>query len=549
MNLDRTSLIGLVLCVLLYIGYEQYMNNKYPHRFQQTVVSETERSREEKKEQNFFKQGGSSRKVSQVAEKKAVEEIKQLTADELSIENSKVLCVFDQSAGGFSSIKLKEYKSENQSEFLSLIDHPLSFYGAVSDKEVLTVVPYQATRRNQNTIEFSRKEDDWLVSHQISIDPTSGYGAQVEFTWKNEATTARELTSYVFFTENLLFKKAPSSFLPGVPTARQTMAVSINNKTEWLDVQDFCNNKTSSPVMKFAQGVGVDFLGFDSHYFVKAFLPQAKFSNFSINKLANIPQHSCRLSIQNSLDQGLIQPGETARFSFKAWFGPKSTEQMVSFDSRLENSLDLGWFSKISQGLFFVLKQIYSFVGNWGLSIIFVTILLKIIFYPLMKLGAVSMHRMKKLQPEMNKIKEKYKEDQRQQQQELMKFMSANKVNPMKGCLPILPTIPVFFAFYRVLSTSVELRQAPFFAWIIDLSVSDPYYVMPILLSICMIVQQKLTPNTGMDKTQERMMMFLPVVFSLMMLTLPAGMVLYVLTNTVVSILQQQWLNKKLNTV
>jgi len=124
--------------------------------------------------------------------------------------------------------------------------------------------------------------------------------------------------------------------------------------------------------------------------------------------------------------------------------------------------------------------------------------------------------------------------------------MSVNKVNPMKGCLPILPQIPVFFAFYRVLSTSIDLRHASFFGWIQDLSASDPYYITPIILGVAMILQQKLTPTTGMDKAQEKMMMIMPIVFSVMMLTLPAGMVLYMLTNTIVSISQQQWLNRKL---
>lgn len=190
--------------------------------------------------------------------------------------------------------------------------------------------------------------------------------------------------------------------------------------------------------------------------------------------------------------------------------------------------------------------MVFDLVSNWGVAIILFTILLKLLFYPLTRAAAVSMHKMKKLQPEMTKLREKYQDDPRMQQQELMRFMSQNKVNPMKGCLPILPQIPVFFAFYRVLSTSLDLRHAPFFGWIQDLSASDPYYVTPLLMGLAMFLQQKLTPTAGMEKAQERVMMMLPLIFTLMMLTLPSGMVLYMLTNTVVSILQQQWLNHKL---
>ena len=159
------------------------------------------------------------------------------------------------------------------------------------------------------------------------------------------------------------------------------------------------------------------------------------------------------------------------------------------------------------------------------------------------------MKRMQKLQPEMKKIQEKFKDDPPTMQRELMKFMSTNKANPFQGCLPILPQIPVFIAFYNVLSQAIELRHAPFFGWIQDLSAADPYYITPILLAVAMFVQQKLTPTPGMDKTQERIMMMMPIVFSLMMLSLPAGMVLYMITNTIVSIAQQQWLNHRLKNV
>jgi YidC/Oxa1 family membrane protein insertase len=156
------------------------------------------------------------------------------------------------------------------------------------------------------------------------------------------------------------------------------------------------------------------------------------------------------------------------------------------------------------------------------------------------------MKRMQKFTPEINRIKEKYKDDKQAQQREMMQFLGKHKINPAKGCLPILPQIPVFIAFYNVLSQSIELRHAPFYGWIQDLSAQDPYYVTPLLLGVGMLIQQKLTPNPTMDKTQERIMMMMPIMFTFMMLTLPAGMVLYMITNTIVSILQQQWLNRHL---
>jgi YidC/Oxa1 family membrane protein insertase len=212
----------------------------------------------------------------------------------------------------------------------------------------------------------------------------------------------------------------------------------------------------------------------------------------------------------------------------------------------LEKTLDLGFFAKITHPLLSGLHFLNNLVRNWGLAIIILTLLLKLLFYPLTRQAAISMNKMKKLQPEMNKIREKYKDEPQKMQQEIMRFMSVHKVNPMKGCLPILPQIPVFFAFYRVLSTSIELRHAPFFGWIHDLSSADPFYITPLLLGVAMFLQQKLTPTAGLDKAQERIMMLLPIFFTVMMLTLPAGMVIYMLTNTIVSVAQQQWLNRRL---
>jgi YidC/Oxa1 family membrane protein insertase len=212
----------------------------------------------------------------------------------------------------------------------------------------------------------------------------------------------------------------------------------------------------------------------------------------------------------------------------------------------LTSTVKFGWFSFIAHPLLLAVKFFYGIFLNYGLAIIAVTVILKILFYPLTRAAAISMKKMQKLQPEMTQIREKYKEDPQRMQRELMGFMAKHKVNPAKGCLPILPQIPVFIAFYNVLSQAIELRHAPFFGWIQDLSAADPYYISPILLGVGMFIQQKLTPNPSLDKNQERIMLMLPLIFTVMMLSLPAGMVLYMLANTVVSIFQQQWLNRRL---
>jgi YidC/Oxa1 family membrane protein insertase len=258
-------------------------------------------------------------------------------------------------------------------------------------------------------------------------------------------------------------------------------------------------------------------------------------------------EDNCTAFAAVSQPYGLVKPGETMALKFASFFGPKQIELLAKVDPKLEQTIDFGFFAVIAKPLLLALHGIHGFVGNYGIAIILLTIILKVLFYPLVKASSTSMHKMKKLNPEMQEMREKYKDDPMKQREEMMKFWQKHKINPMKGCFPILPQIPVFFAFYQTLFRSIELRQAPLGGWIQDLSIADPYYVTPILMAAAMFVQQKLTPTTGMDKTQEKIMMLMPVMFAGMMLTLPAGLTLYMLVNSLISIGQQQYLYRKLD--
>ncbi|WP_321371232.1 membrane protein insertase YidC [uncultured Desulfuromusa sp.] len=191
-----------------------------------------------------------------------------------------------------------------------------------------------------------------------------------------------------------------------------------------------------------------------------------------------------------------------------------------------------------------VLKFFYNYLGNYGFAIILLTVCIKLIFWPLTQKSYKSMKGMQKLQPEMKKLREKYGSDKQKLNQEMMSFYKENKVNPMGGCLPMIIQIPVFFALYRVLLGSIELRHAPFMLWITDLSAKDPYYVTPLIMGVTMFLQQKMTP-TNMDPTQEKIMLMMPVVFTFMFLNFPAGLVLYWLTNNLLTILQQYLIRRQ----
>ena len=194
--------------------------------------------------------------------------------------------------------------------------------------------------------------------------------------------------------------------------------------------------------------------------------------------------------------------------------------------------------------LFWVLKFFYKFFGNYGWSIIILTILIRIPFIPILNKSQQSMKKMSTIQPMMAEIKEKYKKDPQKMQKEITALYKKHKVNPIGGCLPMFLQIPVFIALYNVLLKAIELRGAPFILWIADMSIKDPYYIFPVVMGLSMLLQQKMTPST-MDPKQAKIMMFMPIVFTFMFLSFPAGLVLYWLVNNVLAIIQQYFVNKK----
>ena len=230
---------------------------------------------------------------------------------------------------------------------------------------------------------------------------------------------------------------------------------------------------------------------------------------------------------------------------FLLYVGPKELDTLEKYNVGFEHIVDFGWFSIIARPLFWILKFFYGFTHNYGFAIILIAVVTRIPFIPLMNKGQESMKKLAMIQPRMNEIKEKYKNDPPRMQKEIMELYKQNKVNPMGGCLPMLAQIPVFIALYNVLMYAIELRQAPFALWIADLSSKDPYYVLPIVMGISTVIQQKLTPSTTTDPMQQKMMMLMPVVFTFIFLTMPSGVVLYWTISNALAIAQQLYVNQK----
>ena len=240
-----------------------------------------------------------------------------------------------------------------------------------------------------------------------------------------------------------------------------------------------------------------------------------------------------------------VAPGASASFKTQLFVGPKMQEQLAAIAPGLDKTVDYGAFALLAQPLFWIIQKIHNYVGNWGLAIIICTLLIKLAFYKLSETSGRSMARMRQMQPRMKALQERYKDDKQALSTAMMDLYKKEKINPAAGCLPMLVQIPFFMAFYWVLLESVEMRQAPFMLWITDLSSRDPYFVLPLLMGAAMWFQQKLNPPPP-DPVQAKMMQAMPIMMTGMFAFFPAGLVVYWLTNSVLSIAQQCRINKVL---
>jgi YidC/Oxa1 family membrane protein insertase len=280
-------------------------------------------------------------------------------------------------------------------------------------------------------------------------------------------------------------------------------------------------------------------LGSIQHHFLSALIPEPETEqSYSVSVRDDRSTTSMIGQAQS------IAPGASRTFTTTAFIGPKRQSQLEKIDETLKLTVDYGWLTIISQPLFWLLSVVFGFVGNWGVAIILVTFLIKLAFYKLTESSGRSMAKMRNLQPRMKALQDRYKDDKQALSAAMMELYKREKVNPAAGCLPILIQMPFFLAFYWVLLESVEMRQAPFALWITDLSTKDPYFILPLIMGAAMFMQQKLNPAPA-DPVQAKVMQVMPIMFTAFFAFFPSGLVLYWVTNTLLSI-AQQW---KINTV
>jgi YidC/Oxa1 family membrane protein insertase len=479
------------------------------------------------------------------------------TGRDVTVETPLYRAVFTETGARLKSFVLKKYREtiKKDSPGKELVktskieELPLAFNFVDRPVAALNLAPYVADSATSvtvsdgqsHTLTFSYEAPGWLritrqyhfIADSYLIDLTVSVENLGSQPWENAPT--------------LSLINLPLSAGTGSRYTFQGPALLINNKLEQVKFKKIEGEENfPGPI---------DWVAYTGQYFIMALLPVELTPNHA--QLQALDAATQMVEITLIGPKIALQPGVQQKFSYKLYLGPKEVSTLKAADPNLAKAVNFGWFDVIAQPLLVCLKFFYRYLHNYGVAIILLTLLIKILFWPLTHKSYESMRTMKKLQPKMQKIREKYKDDKEKMNQEIMQMYRTHKANPVGGCLPMVLQIPVFFALYRLLYSSIAIRHAPFLWWINDLSAPDrfpvgvqiPYLgngipILTILMGVSMFVQQKMSP-TGGDPKMEKMMMMMPVVFTFFFINFPSGLVLYWLVNNVLSIAQQYYINKK----
>ena len=384
--------------------------------------------------------------------------------------------------------------------------------------------------KNQQRLIFSRTFNDGIKVEKIFIFNPENYSIALDVKISNLTDSPINQIPYLNWYEYVDPNQKVDRYSKEGPVAYVSKSIKRKKSV------DISKEETIGPDVSWG--------GFERKYFMAVIIPEdPSLTSINMSRDAN-----SMVSVNLKGTKNIIPPSQSGSFKYNLFIGPKdytmlkkqglSLEEAVEFESVIPG---LKW---LSIGLLIFIKFLHQFVGNYGVTIIILTILIKLIFWPLGNISYKSMKEMQKIQPKITALREKYKDDQAKLGQETMALYKAHKVNPFGGCLPILIQIPVFIGLYNTLLYAIELRHSPLFWWIQDLSAKDPYYITPIVMGATQFIQQKMTPTVG-DPMQAKIMLLMPVIFTFIFLNFPSGLVIYWLLNNIISIGQQIYINKK----
>ena len=541
------AFLAIIISFIILVGYQYFFVPAPPPRPEQQTV---ERPAEP-----------AGQTVVKRQEELAAEEPLPLTAEEIPanpaardirIETPLYSAVIAEQGGGFKSFVLKKHSLEMDQKagmmqlvqtgqltnlpmrftFLNGSADRLPLYHADRDKVILS------GEGGKSSLIMTATSDRFRVIRTMVFDPAS-YLIEDSYQVQNIVETPQAIQPAVVLTNRPFAPENSASrfMFSGPVTVVNDELVEIKGK----------KLNSGSQVL---QG-SVSWAGYEDNYFLTAIIPGETGERTVTMSVADD-------TVRTVVEEGAvtIDAGSQREFTYDIYFGPKKLSILKEIGHDLSRAINFGWFDALAKPMLWLLNFFYKYIGNYGVAIILLTVLIKAVFWPVTQKGMKSMKNMQKLQPKVAKLKEKFKDDPQKMNQEMMALYKTYKVNPVGGCLPLILQIPFFFALYRVLLLSIELRHAPFMLWINDLSAPDrlwigfdiPYLhgipVMTLLMGASMYLQQKMSPTTA-DPSQARIMQMLPVIFTFMFLNFASGLVLYWFVNNLLSILQQKLINRQ----
>ena len=519
---DARTIVSIILMTAIFVGWQSYMQRKYPQSYRKKeavvapkrdslgaatgapVASESEIAKSS---------GGKGAEVSAPSQEKLVE-----------YKSQNIQFAISSRGMGLKDYKVLSYK-DRQGNTVALGLEP-------SDPVALPLETRLLGHSEPLTFAIERVNDNMFVGR-----------AQVGGL---KITKTMEIIPDKYLLQFRVSATGQEAGFVGLSTLLIQEAESHKKETfllPQLEKQEFfieaADGKDRTPFKKedFDKAwTKVKVASIGSQYFTQALLDQSPVLPEAKGQLTRSKD-----AAEILMNYPVLTPGAEFVLDYKAYLGPKSFGLLRKIDPSLASVVDFGWFSWIAQRIFEVMGWFHGLVGNWGLAIICLTLLVRLFVLPLNIYSYRSMRAMQAVQPQVQLLRERFKDDQQKQQAEIMHLFREHKVNPLGGCLPVLLQFPIFIALYQVVGHSIELYQAPLGLWIHDLSLKDPYYILPVFMGLTMFIQQKITPNATMDPAQAKVLMLMPLLFTGFMVSLPSGLTLYMLVGAVFSVAQQTY--------
>lgn len=535
MENQKNIFIAIGVTILVLFGWQYYMNTKYPN-----LGKKAQAVKAKKVETPVVAKD--PKKIAPVAMADPVATpLIDVVEQNYTLENELYKVIFSNIGGSIKEITMKGTQFVAKGHNISIIKeenkqrYPLSFSINQGEEMILgNTYPFQRISSQDDEITFLYQGKGLSITKKYKIIKED-YRIQLSVVFKNNNKKDYLFTKRIVLG-SIFDKDAERSMLIGESGKRHFYAEE-GDDFEWVDHDDIKDKVTTKKLL---------FAGIDDLYFTSLI----KLNQPDRFELDMELKDKTRFYMYLNSDTFRVPAGKSLKFSYELYNGPKIAQKLDHFGAI--DAIDYGVVAMVSKLILLGILFFYNLLGNYGFALILLTIVIKSVLYPITKSSYISMYKMKALKPEMDKLRQKYGNDREKIGRETMALYKTNGVNPLGGCLPMILQMPIWFGLYRAIQNSVELYNAPFMLWIQDLSAKDPYYILPVTLGGLMFVQQKLSSG-GMEEMQAKVMLYtMPLLFSFLMMNLPAGLVLYIWVNTLITIIQQNYITskqKKLNAV